>query len=93
MKKKPIEKQMQMLNHMMYHAFLEIRMLGRRSKSQQASDLADAFHNLPVEMFSEDFDWDLFRNIYLKAYHEKYPQPEFGTKNYISLLDKILEVG
>lgn len=35
------------LCEMMYAAFVEMRMLGWEGKSEQAADLADAFHNLP----------------------------------------------
>lgn len=91
MKKRPTEKQVQMLNHMIYQAFLEIRILGRRGKAQQAADLADAFHNLPLEMFSDDFDWDFFRNSYLEAYQQKYPRPQYGIINYTLILDRIIK--
>lgn len=89
MKKHPTDKQIQQLNIMMYHAFLEIRMLSQQGKTQQVADLADAFHNLPIEIFSENFDWYFFRNIFLEEYQQKYPRPQNETFNYTAFFDKI----
>ncbi len=38
------------LCQMMYRAIAEIRALGWAGQSQQAANLADAFHNVPLEM-------------------------------------------
>src|SRR5262245_12280316 len=42
------EQQRQELCRMLFNALLEIRGLGSQGKAQQAADLADAFHNLPI---------------------------------------------
>jgi hypothetical protein len=39
--------------HLLHHSLIEMRMLGWAGKSAQAADLADAFHNLPKDMFLE----------------------------------------
>ncbi len=38
---------------MLHDALVVIRILGWQGKGQQAGDLADAFHNLPVYLGSE----------------------------------------
>lgn len=89
MKGKPSDKQIQLLCELLLFAFLELRKLGWQGKAEQAADLADAFHNLPVEMFSDNFDWDLFRNAYLAPYQEKYPRSANSFYDYISRFDEI----
>jgi hypothetical protein len=73
----------------MYLAFLEIRILGWQGQSAQAADLADAFHNLPVLLFSDDFDWDTQR-MFFEAYCAKY-QGAAHRYDYVALLDRVRE--
>jgi hypothetical protein len=89
MKRRPSEKQIQKLNELIYYAFIELRILGWEGKAEQAAELADAFHNLPTGMFSENFDWDLFRNSFLAAYQERYPREETGRTDYLARFDRI----
>lgn len=79
------------LCEMMYFAFLEIRLLAQTSKATQAGDLADAFHNLPKEMWSEGFSLEDFREDFLVSYQIKYP--EQITRNYVALLDAVIAIG
>lgn len=53
-------------------AFVEIRMLGLKRKGKQAAELADAFRNVPREMWEPDFALEKFRGR-LKGYQRKYP--------------------
>lgn len=85
----PTDEERQKLSKMIYDAFLEIRILGWQGKAEQAADLADAFHNLPVYLWSEDFSFNFFRK-FLEAYHQKYP--ERGSFNYLKMLDEITVV-
>jgi hypothetical protein len=85
--RKPTEEERQKLCKMMHCAFLEIRLLGWQGKAQQAADLADAFHNLPAYLHSDDFSFEFFA-YFLKAYYEKYPAPL--VFNYLTMLDNIL---
>jgi hypothetical protein len=39
------------LCHLLHHALIEMRVLGWAGKSGQAADLADAFHELPKDMW------------------------------------------
>jgi hypothetical protein len=75
----------------MYHAFLEIRVLGWEGKAEQAAELADAFHNLPNLLFSDHFDWDSFRDLYLADYQQKYPRPQHGMFDYVARFDEIVK--
>jgi len=71
---------------MIYRAFIEIRAMGS-AKATQASDLADAFHNLPNDIWRNDFSFQFFRNSFLMAYKNKYPT---GTFDYVAMLDEII---
>lgn len=74
----------------MHYAFVELRILGWESRNQQVADLAEAFHNLPREMYEADgFDWELFKGD-LKGYQDKYHQQSYSGKiNYLAKLDEI----
>jgi len=78
------------LGEMMYFAFLEIRLLGWAGKSEQAADLADAFHNLPKGMWDKGFVLEHFRDAFLAAYQEKYP--ERHGRDYVKMVNKILRM-
>lgn len=87
--RQPSEKQIRLLGRMLFYALIDIRGLARDGKSEQAFDLADAFHNLPVYMFSQSFDWSIFRQ-FLEEYQERYPPPdELSPYNYLAALDRI----
>ena len=76
---------------MMYHAFLEIRILGWAGKAQQAADLADAFHNLPKDMWTENFCLEDYRETFLTVYQEKYP--DRSNRNYVAMINQIILMG
>jgi hypothetical protein len=76
---------------MIYHAFLEIRILGWAGKANQAADLADAFHNLPKDMWTENFSLEDYRDTFLKAYQEKYPDQ--SNRNYVAMINQIILMG
>jgi hypothetical protein len=80
------ERQRQELCRMLFNALLEIRGLGSEGKAQQAADLADAFHNLPIYLWSDKFSLSLFRS-FLESYQQKYQ--EVGCYNYVKMLDEM----
>jgi hypothetical protein len=84
----PTAEQQRLLYEMLHRAFLEIRILGWEGKAFQAADLADAFHNLPLYMISENFNWEIFRS-YLESYQRKYPRAPISEFDYLALLEKI----
>lgn len=84
----PTDEERQKLTRMIYMTFLEIRVLGWEGKAKQAADLADAFHNLPTLLWSEDFSFKFFRK-FLEGYYSKYPAR--GSFNYLKMLDEIIE--
>jgi hypothetical protein len=89
----PNDKQREALCDMMHHAFVEIRALGWANKAEQASDLADAFHNLPKEMSGWGrWDVDIFRQM-LQRYQDKYPRALNGGRDYVAMLDLICPCG
>ena len=70
---------------MLSQAIIEIRYFASQGKSVQAADLADAFHNLPLDMWSDYFSLHFFRDSFLKVYQQRYP----GFTNYVAMLDEI----
>ena len=80
------DEERQMLCEMIYRAFLEIRILGWNGKAEQAASLADAFHNVPSMMWSEDFSLNSFRN-FLESYQQDFPKSE-GV-NYPKMFDRL----
>ena len=59
--------QRETLCELLHHALVEIRLLAGAGKAAQAADLADAFHNLPKAMWSEEFSLELFRGAFLQS--------------------------
>ncbi len=85
----PTEGQRKRLGELLHKAFLEIRVLGWEGKPEQAADLADAFHNLPVEMYGWGaFSWDVLRGD-LRHYEQKYGGVRGFASDYTTLLDEI----
>jgi hypothetical protein len=82
------DEQREKLCNMLFFALLEIRGLGNNGKTQQAADLADAFHNLPVYLWTEDFSFAVFRE-FLQAYQQRYA--ETGCYDYLTMLDEVIE--
>ena len=85
--KLPTDAQRRKLCEMMMHAFVELRMLGWAGKSEQAADLADAFHNLPTGIWHE-FSLQFFRDAFVGVYQRKYPDGRF--RDYVAMLDEII---
>jgi hypothetical protein len=85
--KLPTDPQRRSLSKMLSFAIIEIRFLGWEGKSEQAADLADAFHNLPLDMWSDSFSLSYFRDCFLKAYQQKYPE---RSTNYVAMVDEIM---
>jgi hypothetical protein len=72
---------------MIHRALLEVRVLGWDGKTEQTADLADAFHNLPAMLWSEELSLTFFRT-FLEAYREKYP--DGGGAGYLRMLDEVM---
>jgi hypothetical protein len=68
----PTESEQKSLARLMYLAFCDVRSLARGGRNEQARDLADAFHNLPLLMHTRHFSLSAMRRS-LKFYREKYP--------------------
>jgi hypothetical protein len=79
------------LCELMHFAFVEIRQLGLAGKSEQAGDLADAFHNLPKDMWKEDFSLEFLRGAFLAPYQEQYP--EGRVRDYVAVVNEMLAKG
>ncbi len=67
----PTETERQSLSRLMYIAFCDLRALAREGCTQQAKDLAEAFHNIPLLMHTSDFSLKAFRD-FLGRYQQKY---------------------
>ena len=90
----PSEEQCIRLHEMVASAFIEMRLLGWAGKSEQVADLADAFHNIPREIYgwgqwSRDITRGMLESYQDKYHHESYP----GRINYIAVFDSIFQRG
>ena len=86
--KLPTDEQRKKLCKMIHHAFVDMRLLGWAGKSQQVADLADAFHNVPIGMWRNDFSLQFFRDSFIKAYQDKYRGEV--VRDYVSMVDEII---
>ena len=84
--KLPNEEQRRALAYLAYKAFLEMRMLGREGKAAQVTDLAEAFHNLPLMLWRPEFSMSCQRGFFVR-YGEKHGVRE--GFDYVAELDKI----
>jgi hypothetical protein len=67
----PTDAERKKLARLMYLAFVDIRGLILHGDPKQAKDLSDAFHNIPLLMYTPDFSFKAFRS-FLESYQEKY---------------------
>lgn len=65
------EVERQRLARLMYMAFCDLRALALAGRIGQAKALAEAFHNVPLLMYSSDFSLQAFRN-FLERYQSDY---------------------
>jgi hypothetical protein len=87
----PNEAQQRKLCDLLNHALVDIRNLAASGNGEQASDLADAFHNLPHEIWCDYFSISFFRNAFLVPYLRKWPSRHF--RDYLALLDEVEKLG
>ena len=85
----PSDDERRQLCRMLYPALLEMRALGLEGEAARAADLADAFHNLPSHLWSDDFSFAFFRR-FLEAYEQKYAARRF---DYVGMPDRIVGEG
>ena len=71
MNQQPTKQQTQSLLELLANAMLELRLLGWGGDAQQAGDLANALHNLPIAVYDSAYDWT---TIYasLTVYEQRY---------------------
>ena len=86
----PTPKQREMLCDMIHYAFVELRLLGWGGHGEQGADLADAFHNIPKEMYGwGGFSWSTFRGM-LETYQSKWRgKGAVSGRDYVAMLDEI----
>jgi hypothetical protein len=82
------ENQRKDLSKLIHYALVEIRFLILTGKAEQAAELADGFHNIPKQMWDDDFSLEEFRDNYLAVYQKKFPEPEL--RNYVETVNKII---
>ena len=83
--------QRETLCELLHHSLGEIRLLPGAGKAAQAADLADAFHNLPKAMWSEEFSLEFFRDAFLKAYQKQYAERQ--GLDYVARINEMLAQG
>jgi len=82
----PTETERQRLSRLMYVAFCDLRALALNGQTQQAKDLAEAFHNIPLLMHTNDFSFKAFRD-FLETYQQKYADK--ARYNYLQEWEKL----
>lgn len=89
----PNDFQKEKVAEMIQAAFVEIRIIGIDGKGKQASDLADAFHNISREIYGWGC-WDpaVFRGM-LQDYQTKYHEGDYlGKRDYLYMFDQIFTI-
>jgi hypothetical protein len=84
------EAQRKKLGELIHNVLVEIRELIRKGKAQQAAELADAFHNLPNDLWDDDLALEQFCDLYLKDYLTKYPREIY---DFEGLIEQVIEMG
>lgn len=82
----PTDSERQKLSRLMYVAFCDLRALSRDGRTQQARDLAEAFHNIPLLMHTSDFSFGAFRNFLMRYQQKHQGQARF---DYLREWDKL----
>lgn len=90
----PTARQRELLCDMIHAAFVEVRVLGQAGLAEQAADLADAFHNIPKEMYGwGGFTWAGFRGM-LARYQRKWRGSDWVSgPDYLAMLDQVQREG
>ena len=90
----PTEEQRIKLHELVAAAFVEIRLLGWAGESEQVADLADAFHNIPREIYGWG-RWNVnITRMMLQSYQDKYHAESYsGKTNYVLLFNSIFPTG
>ena len=83
--RQPTDAQRRALCRLMMDAFLHIRILGWSGKAQEAADLADAFHNLPVLMWHDGFSLRWFRDDLVRL-----QENTSEAQSYVARIDEII---
>jgi len=82
----PTETERQKLSRLLYLAFVDVSALILVDQPQQAKDLAEAFHNIPLLMHTGDFSFKAFRD-FLESYQQKYADK--ARYNYLQEWEKL----
>jgi hypothetical protein len=82
----PTDAERKSLARLMYVAFCDLRALILDGQTQQAKDLAEAFHNIPLLMHKGDFSFRAFRD-FLERYQQKYADK--ARYNYLQEWEKL----
>lgn len=85
--RQPNDAQRKKLCDMLHLALSEIRAMAGTGRGEQASDLADVFHNLPHEIWADYFSISYFRRAFLVPYYHKWPDRR--PYDYMLLLDEV----
>ncbi len=80
------ERERRHLCWMLGRALIEIRLFGLTGEARRAAAVADAFHNVPLHLWQDNFSFGYFRDC-LESYRRKYPGSGF---DYPAMLDQLL---
>jgi hypothetical protein len=77
------------IGEILHYALEDIRKLGWAGNAEQAAELADTFHDLPREIWRDDFELEFFRKAFVAIYQQKHP----GGRDFAALVDEVLAMG
>lgn len=87
--KRLTDAQRQELCRMIHHAFVEIRLLCSQGKVEQAADLADAFHHIPIDMWDNFCSLQTVRDDFLVEYQKQYSASDH-PHDYVAMVNEIV---
>jgi len=82
----PTDSERKNLSRLLYLAFVDVRALILDGQPQQAKDLAEAFHNVPLLMHTDGFSFKAFRD-FLERYQQQYADK--ARFNYLQEWEKL----
>ena len=79
--------QLQALGKFLSRVFIEMRRIPSYGASvEQCAKLADAMHNLPMYMLTDEVEWDWILGD-LRSYDEKYPEESQFSESFEEIIE------
>ncbi len=83
------EQEQRGLCEVLFWAFIELRNMGSPERAFQASRLAYALHNLPLDLFADDFTWEKIEGQLRYYQSQFYRDEETRGFDYLKMIEQI----